>query len=82
MPRNAAGAQVAGVACVIEPHDATPAAIRVAARAVLDNPGYRDAARRVQEELRALPPLEYSVELLERLARGAVCVESKPGQSL
>ncbi len=82
MPRNAAGAQVAGVARVIEPQDATPAAIRLAALATLNDPGYRDAARRVQEELRALPPLEYSVELLERLARGAVFVESKPGQSL
>jgi UDP:flavonoid glycosyltransferase YjiC (YdhE family) len=67
---NAQRCAEAGVARVVTlEEDAPPAqAIRDAAREVLQDPQYRDNARRLRKEIEALPGLDYPVALLERLA--------------
>jgi UDP:flavonoid glycosyltransferase YjiC (YdhE family) len=66
-PLNGARAEALGIARVLDPVAATPADVRDAVAAVLDEPGYRAAARRLQREFGALPGPEHAVELLERL---------------
>lgn len=51
----AAAAQAAGAALVLEPGEVTAAAVASAARRLLDEPGFTRAARRLREEIRALP---------------------------
>jgi UDP:flavonoid glycosyltransferase YjiC (YdhE family) len=68
-PDNAERCATAGAARVVPLADATPAAIRDAALAVLSDPSYRRAARRVRDEMVRLPDLDDVVALLERLAR-------------
>lgn len=67
-PPNAESCARLGVGRVIAAGQRTPAAIRAATRAVLDDPGYRQAAARVQAEMAELPGLDHAVALLERLA--------------
>jgi hypothetical protein len=52
-----------------QPTDGAAAAVREAVRAVLADPGYKQAAERVQAEVDGLPPLAHVVDLLVRLAR-------------
>jgi MGT family glycosyltransferase len=66
---NAKRCEELGVARVIAPDERTPEAIQEAAREVLGNPSYRQAALRMRDEVEALPGIEYGVELLEQLVR-------------
>jgi L-desosaminyltransferase/glycosyltransferase DesVII/desosaminyltransferase OleGI len=50
------------------PAEVSPDAVRGHVRALLDDPQLRDGARRVQQELAAMPGPERGVELLEQLA--------------
>jgi UDP:flavonoid glycosyltransferase YjiC (YdhE family) len=67
-PHNAAAAAARGLGRIVGPEERTADAIETAARDVLEDPTYRRNARQVRDEMAALPPLEYAVELLERLA--------------
>jgi UDP:flavonoid glycosyltransferase YjiC (YdhE family) len=67
-PENARRCADVDVASVIEPDRRTPEAIRGAAREVLGNPRYKQAAQRLRGEIDELPGLQYPVALLERLA--------------
>jgi MGT family glycosyltransferase len=66
-PWNAAHCEELGVALVLDAMRATPEDVREAVAAVLRDPGYRAAAERVRDEIRALPGPEHAVRLLERL---------------
>lgn len=72
-PDNARRLSELGLARVIAPDHRTPDAIREATQAVLQNPSYRRNAERLRDEMQALPGLDYTVELLERLV-----VEKRP----
>jgi UDP:flavonoid glycosyltransferase YjiC (YdhE family) len=67
-PENAARCAALGLARVVSPDRRTPEAIRETVCAVLHDPRYRQNAERLREEARALPGLDYAVQLLERLA--------------
>jgi UDP:flavonoid glycosyltransferase YjiC (YdhE family) len=54
---------------VLDAVRATPADVREAIAAVLEQPGYRAAAERLRDELAALPGIEHAVGLLEDLIR-------------
>jgi MGT family glycosyltransferase len=66
-PHNAARCAALGVARRLDAIEATPETICVAVTAVLAEPGYRQAAERLQAEIAALPEPPYAVRLLERL---------------
>ncbi|HZM76360.1 MAG TPA: glycosyltransferase [Candidatus Limnocylindrales bacterium] len=68
-PLNADRCAALGVAQVLDPARATPQAIAEAAAAVLAEPTYRAAARRLQMAALALPGAQEAVRLLEGLAR-------------
>ena len=65
---NAAACAAAGVGRQLLPGEVTPEAVRREVRALLDEPALREAARKVQGEIAAMPGPERGVELLERLA--------------
>jgi UDP:flavonoid glycosyltransferase YjiC (YdhE family) len=67
-PLNAARCVELGVAQALDAVDATPAMIRTAVAAVLEDPAYRRAAERMRDEIAALPGPEHGIRLLERLA--------------
>jgi MGT family glycosyltransferase len=67
-PDNAERCVAAGVARMVPLAEASAASIRVAALAVLADPGYRLAAERVRDEMAALPGTDHVVSLLEQLA--------------
>jgi UDP:flavonoid glycosyltransferase YjiC (YdhE family) len=67
-PYSAERCAALGVGRVIGPEDRSAAAIREAAREVLEDPAYRERARRFQAGMQALPGPERMVALLERLA--------------
>lgn len=69
-PHNGDRCLALGVGRVLDPVAATPESVREAAAAVLTDPAYRRAARRVRDEIAAMPPPEYTVGLLERLPAG------------
>jgi hypothetical protein len=69
-PHNGDRCVALGVARVLDPVAATPESVREAAAAILTDPAYRRAAQRVRDEIAAMPPPEYTVGLLERLATG------------
>lgn len=52
---NAAACAAAGAALVVMPDELSEDAVRDAARALLDDPSYRDAARTVAAEIAAMP---------------------------
>ncbi|MDQ2827139.1 MAG: hypothetical protein M3Y04_09310 [Actinomycetota bacterium] len=70
---NAAACIAAGVGRRLLPGEVSPEAVRRDVRALLDEPALREAARRVQGELAAMPGPERGVALLEQLA-----VERRP----
>ncbi len=65
---NAEACVAAGVGRRLLPAEVTPAAVKAAVRALLDDRRLRDAARRVQAELSAMPGPDRGVALLEQLA--------------
>jgi UDP:flavonoid glycosyltransferase YjiC (YdhE family) len=67
-PQNAARCAALGLGRVVPGREATPAAIRDAVRAVLADGRYRRNARRLRDEIAALPGPEHAVPWLERLA--------------
>jgi UDP:flavonoid glycosyltransferase YjiC (YdhE family) len=66
-PYCARRCQALGVARVIWPADRNAPAIRAAVRAVLTDPSYRQRARRMRDELRALPPVADAAAALEQI---------------
>ena len=66
-PWNAERAAAVGVARVLDPVSATPAEIAEAVTRMLANPGYRQAAERLRDEMAALRGPETAISLLERL---------------
>ena len=66
-PVNARRAAALGAAIALDADQRTPEAVRAAVGRVLVDPSYREAARRVQAEIAALPGPERGVELLEQL---------------
>lgn len=64
-PQNAARCRELGTGRVLDPVSATPEAIREAVSTVLANPGYRQAAGQLRDEISALPPVTDTVPLLE-----------------
>jgi UDP:flavonoid glycosyltransferase YjiC (YdhE family) len=67
-PLNAARCVQLGVAQVLDPIGAAPATVRTAVSAVLADPSYRRAAKRIRDEFAALPGPAHAIRLLERLA--------------
>ena len=67
-PLNAARCKELGVARVLDAVKATPQAVREAVARVLEDPSYRQAAERIQDEIAGLPGPEQTIMLLERLA--------------
>ncbi|HEX6507558.1 MAG TPA: glycosyltransferase [Chloroflexota bacterium] len=68
-PDNAQRCTELGVGQVIEPLDVTPNRLRSGVEEVLRDPGYRQRAQGIREEMRGLPSIEHGVALLEELAR-------------
>jgi UDP:flavonoid glycosyltransferase YjiC (YdhE family) len=58
-----------GAGLIVTRHELTPQSIRDAVRTVLHDPSYRQAARRIAQELRGQPGPEHAAHLLTRLAR-------------
>jgi MGT family glycosyltransferase len=57
-----------GAGRMLDPADVSPDAVRREARRLLDDPVYRLNARRLRDEIAAMPPLDHGLDLLERLA--------------
>ncbi|MCL6527252.1 MAG: glycosyltransferase [Thermaceae bacterium] len=68
-PTHASICQRLGIAVVLDPAQMQAADIRQAVRAVLAGASYRTNTHRLQQEMQALPTVDYAVDLLERLAR-------------
>jgi UDP:flavonoid glycosyltransferase YjiC (YdhE family) len=72
-PENARRVAEVGAGLAVEPDradvDANVAPLREAIRSVLDEPSYRQRARALADELRAEPPVDEAVPLLERFDR-------------
>lgn len=67
-PLNAARCAALGVGVALDVITATTGQIRAAAGRVLHDPGYRNAAERLREEIATLPGADYVVSLLECVA--------------
>jgi UDP:flavonoid glycosyltransferase YjiC (YdhE family) len=67
-PYCASRCQALGVSRVIGPARRNAAAIRAAVRTVLSDPSYRQSARHMRDEIRALPPAAAAVTALEQVA--------------
>ncbi len=65
---NAAALVAAGVGRALLPGEVTAESVRTALLALLDDPGYRDRAAVIAEEIEAMPGPEAGVRLVERLA--------------
>ncbi|MDQ6725637.1 MAG: glycosyltransferase [Actinomycetota bacterium] len=76
---NAQACVTAGVGRQLLPGEVSPDAVRRDVRALLDDPGLREAARRVQGELADMPGPERGVELLEQLAAERRPLTRSPG---
>jgi UDP:flavonoid glycosyltransferase YjiC (YdhE family) len=68
--RNAARCVALGVGRELDPLTATRREIREAVSAILAEPTYRHAARRMADESAALPDASHAVTLIEQLAAG------------
>jgi UDP:flavonoid glycosyltransferase YjiC (YdhE family) len=72
-PENARRVAEVGAGVAVEPKRENPAAttepLRAAIEAVLAEPSYRERAGALADELRAEPPADAAVPLLERLDR-------------
>ncbi|HEY1003559.1 MAG TPA: glycosyltransferase [Streptosporangiaceae bacterium] len=77
-PYCATRCQSLGVARVIRPAERHPGPIRTAVRAVLGDPAYRDRARRMRDDIHALPPVKAATAELERLVTNTL-PESRRG---
>lgn len=64
---NARRCAALGVGAVVGPQERDAGTIREAVRRVLGAPGYRERARRLRDEIAALPGLDSAVGLLENL---------------
>lgn len=58
-----------GAGLFLNPGEVTAEAVTRAARRLLEDPVHRLNARRLRDEIEAMPPLEHGLELLELLAR-------------
>ena len=58
----------AGVGLLLAPPDVNPSTIRTNVLALLDDPVYREGARRLQREIAAMPGPEEAVHLIEEIA--------------
>ena len=67
-PGNAERCAALGVGRIVGPDERTPAAIRAATLAVLEDPSHRRAARAIAREAHSRPGLDAALDLLERLA--------------
>ncbi len=65
---NAAALTAAGVGRSLLPGQVTAEAVRTELRALLDDPGYRERARGIADEIAAMPGPAKGVALVERLA--------------
>jgi UDP:flavonoid glycosyltransferase YjiC (YdhE family) len=65
--RNAERCRSAGVGMALWPQEVSAAAVRRAVRALLDEPGFRETARRLRQEIDAMPAPAEVVGVLERL---------------
>jgi UDP:flavonoid glycosyltransferase YjiC (YdhE family) len=66
-PYCARRCQALGVGSVIGPADRNAAAIRAAVRTALADPCYREHARHMRSQIRALPPADAAVTALEQV---------------
>jgi MGT family glycosyltransferase len=66
-PYCAKRCQALGVGRVVGPAERNATVIREAVRTVLADPAYRECARRMRDEVRALPPVTAAVAELERV---------------
>jgi UDP:flavonoid glycosyltransferase YjiC (YdhE family) len=67
-PYCARRCQALGAGRVILPAERNAAEIRAAVRTVLGDPSYREQARHMRDEIRALPLAPAAVTAIERLA--------------
>jgi UDP:flavonoid glycosyltransferase YjiC (YdhE family) len=67
-PANAEMAEAAGLALILQPSTITPAAVREATYALL-NESRREQFSALRREIASLPPVERAVGWLERIAR-------------
>jgi UDP:flavonoid glycosyltransferase YjiC (YdhE family) len=65
-PLNSTRCRALGVARVLDPLAARPQELREAVLAVLTDPAYRVSAKRIRDEIEAMPGPEHAVALLER----------------
>lgn len=70
-PDNARRVTEAGAGIRLAPRHLDPQALRAAVREVIDEPSYRESARRLSGHLAAAPGPARAAELLEQLAGGA-----------
>jgi hypothetical protein len=66
--RNAERCRTAGVGKALWPHEVSAQAVRHDVRALLDEPRFRESARRLRREIDAMPGPGHVVGVLERLA--------------
>jgi UDP:flavonoid glycosyltransferase YjiC (YdhE family) len=57
-----------GAALRLLPGQVSPESIRAGVRTILQDPGYRRNARRIEDEIRAMPSARSAVGWLERLS--------------
>lgn len=65
--RNAERCRTAGAGKALWPHEVSAAAVRHEVRALLDEPGFREAAGRLRQEMDVMPAPAEVVGVLERL---------------
>ncbi len=65
--RNAERCRTAGVGKALWPHEVSAEAVRRDVRALLDEPGFRETAGRLRQEIDAMPSPAEVVGALERL---------------
>jgi UDP:flavonoid glycosyltransferase YjiC (YdhE family) len=70
--RNARLCQAAGVALQLSPRELDGAALRAGVRRLVEEPGFLSSARRVRDEMTAMPAPDEVVPVLERLAAGNI----------
>ena len=67
-PIHAQRCATLGVGCVVGAQPLDPAEIRRATHAVLDEPSFREAARKLQREIAALPNIRATADIVEHAA--------------
>jgi UDP:flavonoid glycosyltransferase YjiC (YdhE family) len=69
-PLNAQRCAALDVGIALDVAQVTPERVRLATRAILSEPRYRECAGRLRAEIEVLPGVEHAVALLEQLGRG------------